>query len=107
MNKRIDFVSNPDRTNWVQNYYTRDTRPSLPQPVKRFVVGAWDQVADFAHCAPPDVAVIVLAPDEDKAQDTIRQLRPNFEAFEAREATEQDEDKCLLLNDFRDKYNTR
>lgn len=86
--------------------YYRDTRKVLPQPIKRFVVGAWDHVEDFAYSKPADASVIVLAPTPETAEDTIRQLRPNFEAFEAREANPDDESTCLLLHDFRDKYNT-
>jgi hypothetical protein len=87
--------------------YLNDKRKELPQPIKRFAVEAWSTVSDFAHSRKPDVTVIVLAQDSGKAEDTIRQLKPDFEALAAHEATAEDTDRFLLLNDFRDKYNTR
>lgn len=89
------------------NYMTNDKRKTLPQPMKRFAVEAWSDIKDFAHSKPADVAVTVLASDADKAEDTIRQLKPNFEAIAAHEATSEETDRLMVLHDFRDKFNTR
>lgn len=89
------------------NYYTNDKRVVLLPPVKRFAVEAWESVSDYAHSRAPDVTVTVLAADAQRAEDTIRILKPDFEAIAAHEASADETDRCMILRDFRDKFNTR
>ena len=105
------FANGRIRMNRPYYVHEREYKPAkadtIGKPLLRFAVSCWDTLHAFAHNRPADAVVCVLAPDQQKAQDSVRELRGPFEAFETRVATKHDEEHGLTLNDFRNKFNTR